>query len=844
MAVLNLGQGSLGIVGGPGALVTITPNLVTVSRPGSVQYFYGSGFSLLGSGPIWGGTVTGVSYRSGKNFYSISGLSHSGLQISDDVIDADAGSLIDYLLKGNDRVNGTSGNDFLDGKDGKDVLVGGQGNDVYVLEKGDQAIESPGGGRDAISADFNYTLGAEFENLTVTRVATRGTGNSGNNFLGVNLPLDAVRLTGLGGNDTMQGWHENVDTFVGGTGNDTYVASSEDVIVENEGEGTDTVRIPETYTLTNVALENLILTGTQHIDGTGHAGNNVITGNKANNVLDGAGGNDRLAGGAGHDSLIGGDGNDRLTGDDGHDTLIGGSGVDTLNGGDGDDIYMADADDVVIASAGNDSMLVTSEGYVLVGDFEGVLLGDGIIGATGNDAGNVLTGNELDNELVGLGGNDTLRGGDGTDTLVGGSGNDVYLEVAGDACVEEEGGGIDTAMSSVSFSIGDHIENAVLTGSEGASASGNGRDNVITGNDGICHLFGGGGNDTLVGSGDNMNGGSGDDVYQVYGNASVTEVSDGGYDTIIYSAPDNYANFKLPLWVEKLVLDIRGTYPNVGWGNEQDNYITYIDHTEGFSRGHQLEGLGGNDTLVGTDHFGTDYLFGGAGNDLLISGGGSDSMIGGTGDDTYVGGGYFSEAADGGFDIIVSANGLVLENNTYIEVATLGEGHFNAIGNNLDNQLYGLAGWNNLISGMGGADTLDGAGGKDTINGGNGDDVLYWRGGNTTYNGGGDSDVLFVESGTIDLTLLGDARILNVESIFFEGAGTLKLAAADVLAMSSTDILQVDCTAELEGASVNLQGVGWLQGSDEVIGENTYFVYANGGATIKIDNDFSVVLPT
>ena len=62
------------------------------------------------------------------------------------------------------------------------------------------------------------------------------------------------------------------------------------------------------------AIENLTLTGTAAINGTGNALDNVITGNDGNNVLTGLAGADTLFGAAGNDKLIGGAGGDTLNG--------------------------------------------------------------------------------------------------------------------------------------------------------------------------------------------------------------------------------------------------------------------------------------------------------------------------------------------------------------------------------------------------------------------------------------------------------------------------------------------------------------------------------------------------
>ena len=66
-------------------------------------------------------------------------------------------------------------------------------------------------------------------------------------------------------------------------------------------------------------MENLTLTGSGAINGTGNTLNNLITGNPANNNLNGGVGNDTLVGAAGNDTLIGGVGADSLIGGSGQD---------------------------------------------------------------------------------------------------------------------------------------------------------------------------------------------------------------------------------------------------------------------------------------------------------------------------------------------------------------------------------------------------------------------------------------------------------------------------------------------------------------------------------------------
>jgi Ca2+-binding RTX toxin-like protein len=112
------------------------------------------------------------------------------------------------------------------------------------------------------------------------------------------------------------------NTLTGGAGNDTYIIGAGDTVVETANNGTDTVQSSVTHTLA-ANVENLTLTGTTAINGTGNTLDNILTGNSAVNMLTGAAGNDTLNGGQGNDGLNGGTGNDTylFSRGDGQDTV-------------------------------------------------------------------------------------------------------------------------------------------------------------------------------------------------------------------------------------------------------------------------------------------------------------------------------------------------------------------------------------------------------------------------------------------------------------------------------------------------------------------------------------------
>ncbi|MBB6407575.1 beta strand repeat-containing protein [Mesorhizobium sangaii] len=312
------------------------------------------------------------------------------------------GNSLANALNGNAGVNsliGLEGNDTLDGKGGADTMQGGIGNDTYYVDNaGDLVDESTAGadGTDVVNGYVSINLGdgnhfkGNIENVALRSAASiNATGNSLANI-----------ITGNSGNNIINGMG-GADTMSGSTGNDTYyVDNAGDHVIEASGQGTDTVNSAISFNLSGQDLENLTLTGSANIDGTGNSLANIITGNSGVNTLLGLGGNDIFRGGLGNDVMDGGDG------------------LDTAD-------YSNQTSAVAV------SLTKSIDAQVTIGGIAEDTIRN-IENVTGGSGGDTLTGDGFVNILIGGGGNDTISGRDGNDTLIGGDGNDIINGNSGD----------------------------------------------------------------------------------------------------------------------------------------------------------------------------------------------------------------------------------------------------------------------------------------------------------------------------------------------------------------------------------------------------------------------------
>ena len=242
------------------------------------------------------------------------------------------------------------------------------------------------------------------------------------------------------------------------------------------------------------------------------------------------------------------------TGSGGANTLLSTGGANILVGLGGNDLYYVNGigDVVTEAAGGGIDTVIASSSYIMPSEVEALyMVGTGLTG-TGSGGANTLFSTGGANTLVGLGGDDLF-----------------YVNSIGDVVTEVAGGGNDTVVATVTYTLQGN-SNIELLSMLGSGLTG-------TGTDGAESLLSSGGPNTLVGLG-------GDDFYYV-NNAGdvVTEAANGGFDTV-----QAFVSYTLPANVEALYMNGSGL---TGTGSSSaDTLVTFGANT--------LVGADGNDTFV------------------------------------------------------------------------------------------------------------------------------------------------------------------------------------------------------------------------------------------------------
>ncbi|HEX5340940.1 MAG TPA: calcium-binding protein, partial [Duganella sp.] len=583
----------------------------------------------------------------------------------------------------------------------------------------------------------------------------------------------------------------------------------------------------------------------------GFAGNDLlVAGEPANDgttgsSLDGGNGNDTLQGGSGADSLYGNEGNDLLSGGAGDDQLFLAQGNDSASGGDGDDsFFVASPGNHTIAGGnGNDRVQFDSVDWSItkLSASGGAGVDTYVLDSTAGTSNFHITdfamgsgGDKLD--LSAVFSNLGLTERQVLDALGGGylklvqQGANVLVQIDADGSA---GSGAARTIAILDNAKAADFSSANLSGKfvemGWGEILGSGGNDRLQGQADSNRIEGGGGDDTLDGNGgsDTLIGGSGNDTYIVNdGNAVITELANGGVDTVKTSQ----ASYTLGANLEALQYTGDGDF--YGTGNASGNLLTGgagNDTLDGAGGGDVLTGLGGDDSylLRGADdrvveaadggydlvtlnftsgaytltanvesgalgaaaaavalsgnelnnylsgNSGANTLNGGAGNDTLDGGAGTDKLTGGKGDDLFIvdnAGDLVTELASEGNDTVETglakyALGANVENLRYT-----GSSGFAGTGNELANRISGGIG-NDTLVGNAGDDTLAGGGGTDAIDGGDGDDTLL-------LNDIADHYQVARANGVVTLknTILGESlTIKGIETIVFTD-GTRSIA--------------------------------------------------------------------
>ncbi len=665
--------------------------------------------SSTGEWDTMGKKILSISGGTGKDILDLSSTKYS---LGSDVT-LNGGDGDDILIGGKDggTLNGDAGDDILIGGTGSDTFIGGDGADIITASTGSAIVKYASLAESILSsADVVSNFNASADLIDLQDISDTDVSNY------INITTSTKGSSTLWIDSDKNSTQDGSDFIIYVTVSSAAALSIYNIKCQSSG-----IKIGDTRYGT---IKNDEIIGTRMVD-----------------IIKAGTGNDTINGKNGDDTLYGESGDDTINGDAGNDVLYGNEGDDTVNGGDGDDIlYGAEGVDMLYGGYGNITDTEYDNRIAEVNTFKFTSLGD-LNGDTINDlcskdiiqlstlSGTIaiyneiidttmyfnisfsnngkvytmkaialesfismltfsrqikigksvtLSGTVVADIIFGFEGNDTLYGNEGDDTLYGNDGNDTINGDAGDDIIFIENGEVvDGGSGDDSFYF---FDNASLTGS-GAINGGEGDDIMINHHASLqINIVGGEGNDTLTG-------GDGDD----------TLTGDAGNDTIT--------------------------------GGEGDDIIT------GGAGDDTLNGDAGNDTITGGE--GDDIITGGAGDDIITGGAGDDIIYDGTGDDIV--------DAEDGDDIIYFGLG---DNKIY---GGAGDDIISAASSMTDNSLLDIDESAPSSSSTWGTNIIFGGAGDDKITASGGTDKFYYTAiSDSVYRSTSYSDMIFDFAHSVD----------------------------------------------------------------------------------------------
>ncbi len=709
-----------------GSLLGFSDNAINVQNPdGTIIAIVGTGFVLtdIGGGEMvpTAGTIANITLYQADFATQMAGFADLSVPAVDfyNAWQVSLGNVFNFLLSGNDTVNGSAFNDSLFGAAGNDTINGFAGDDYIEPGRGTDTVDGGDGTRDILSyananGDATVTKGVTVDLSKATVTDAWGDTDSFSGIEGVRGTNFADMLAGNAADNRFEPLG-GADVVDGGAGID-QIRYNRDAqyggalgVVVNLATGTGTDGFGKTDSFTNIEA----VVGTELADTLN--GGNLLLPNGASYEAYGLGGDDTIIAGAwdlyaepgaGNDKITGGGGADQVsyaeyTGTKGAtfdltkntvsdpyggtdslfgsiegvrgtrnaDTIIGNSlnnfvrglaGNDSINGGAGNDQVRYDRDAQYGGTKGVTVNLATGIAIDGFGDTDTLVSIENIRGSAQADT---LTGDGTANLLQGMAGDDTLDGGSGSDTA----------DYSADAFF----GG----------SAGVTVNLATGTATDGFGNT----DTLIA----IETVRGTAGKDTLIGGNTPL---GGTDVYTLSGLDGDDTLTAGSFDTLFNPGAGNDV--------------VTG-----GAGNDQVSYEEYTgangavinlatgvvaDPFGGTDTLTSVEGVRGTrnaDTITGTG--GSNFIRGLGGNDTIDGGGGTDEVR--YDRDTFAGGNgnIFVDLAAG------KATDGFGATDTLISIE-------NMRGSQNNDDLRGDAN-NNRIQPMGGADFIDGRGGQDVV---------------------------------------------------------------------------------------------------------------------------------